>query len=268
MRFSNVRSSHLARRGRGACHRARPALSQGPAEIRALGLPLGHSGHAARQSCGPRTVAGRAAGQSARRSRAGPLPRPHRRRLGPRRRQVGAGGVAGAVGAGDPARHARRGHGQHRDPAAHQDLGRARQVARPCPLPRLAGLERHRDRVGGGGQGRRLALRPGAVVGAQSGGLRRPAQPGRPPAAGVRRGLGHRRHHLGNRRRRAHRRRYRDRLAGLRQPDAQRRPLPRLLRQVPATAGARSMSMPARSPSPTRRRSPNGCATTARTPTS
>ena len=53
--------------------------------------------------------------------------------------------------------------------------------------------------------------------------------------AGVRRGLGHRRPDLGNRRRRADRRRYRNRLGRLRQPDAHQRPLLRMLQPLPQT---------------------------------
>ena len=79
-----------------------------------------------------------------------------------------------------------------------------------------------------------LAHRRGAVVGAQHRGLRRPAQQGPPrcslvfdEASAIADA------DLGDGRRRADRRRHRDRLARLRQPDAQRRPLPRMLRPLP-----------------------------------
>ena len=71
------------------------------------------------------------------------------------------------------------------------------------------------------------------LVGEQHRGLRRPAQQGQPRLRPVRRGLGHPRRRVGDHRGRADRRRHRAVLGGLRQPDAQHRPLPRMLRRRP-----------------------------------
>ena len=70
--------------------------------------------------------------------------RARRHRLGPRHRQVGAGRLDHPVGAVDPAGFARRGQRQHRGPAPHQDLARARQVARHEPQQGVVHLLRAR----------------------------------------------------------------------------------------------------------------------------
>ena len=118
---------------RRASHKPSAAAASIPWATCMFAFPWGGPGTALATEGGPedwqREVLqqlGRTAGARARRSRAAG------RRLGPRRRQVGAGRLDHPVGAVDDARHARCGHRQHRRAAAHQDLARARQVACAC----------------------------------------------------------------------------------------------------------------------------------------
>ena len=174
---------------------------------------------------GPRPEATR---RHARRSRA------HGRRLGPRHRQVGTGRLDHPVGAVDDVGHARHRHRQHRGPAPHQDLARARQVARAFGQQGLVHLHRDLAALFRAARPRQdLAGRCHHLVGEQHRGHRRSAQQGQARLRPVRRGLVDRRRRVGDHRGRADRCRHGPVLAGLRQPDAHHRPLPRMLRRRP-----------------------------------
>ncbi len=150
--------------------------------LRDARLPVGQGRHRARRRKRARGLAARGAGGAGR----GPEAEPHRarrgpeggRRLGPRRRQVGAGVVDHPVGALDQVGHARHRHRQHRGPAPHQDLARARQVARPARPQGLVHLHRHVAPLVAARPRQGLAGRRHHLVGEQHRGHRRPAQQG------------------------------------------------------------------------------------------
>ena len=157
-----------------------------------------------------------------------------RRRLGPRHRQVGAGRLDHPVGAVDPARHARHRHGQHRGPAPHQDLARARQVAgaaastgtgSPTPRPRSQSSQREHEKTWRVDAITWSENNTEAIAGLHNKGKRAFAlfdEASAIPDAGV-----------GNDRGRADRCGHRTVLGRLRQSDAHHRPLSRMLRRRP-----------------------------------
>jgi hypothetical protein len=155
------------------------------------------------------------------------------RLVGPRHRQVGAGGVAHALGAGDARGRARRRHREHRHAAAQKtwpEVAKWHRLALDkelfvCTATALTRSTRST---------RRLGASTRSVEREQHRSLRRPPQPGQAHPRHLRRGLWHRRQGVGGDRGRAHRRGHGDSLGRLREPHRGDGPLPRVLPQEPA----------------------------------